>query len=96
VQLVALLTIERNLLDDFRAYEHRAAQIMRAHGGRLERALVLDDGAATLRELHIVRFPSAAAFDAYRADPALVALRPDRERCVVSTEIWPASDGPAY
>lgn len=94
--LVAILTVPRAQLDAFRAYEHAAAKIMARHRGAIERALVVDEGGDTLRELHIVRFATDEDFTRYRADPALLALADVRARCVLSTEILPASDGPAY
>ena len=98
--LVALLTVHRARLDDFRRFEAEAAKIMARHGGRIERAVVLDapppDRPDALRELHLVRFPDEAALAAYRRDPDLAALAALREAAVISTEIWPATDGPAY
>lgn len=60
-----------------------------------DEARIVDTNAA-LRELHVVRFPSTDAFDAYRQDPELGSLRGQRERCVLATEIWSASAGPRY
>ena len=95
--VVALLTVRRDTLEQFRAFERGAAQVMARHGGAIERALVLDAGdAETLRELHVVRFPDEAARAAYAADPDLARLRPLRDASVVSTEIWPATEGPTY
>ena len=96
--LVAILTVRRARLDDFRRFETAAAQIMARHGGRIERAVVLDAPPTpgepdALRELHLVRFPDDDALAAYRSDPDLAALR---EATVISTEIWPATDGPTY
>lgn len=96
--LVVTLTVRRTALADFRAFEHRAASIMQTHGGMIERALVLDPDSHsdTIRELHIVRFPSAASFAAYRADSRLSELAELRARSLLATEIAVAVDGPAY
>jgi uncharacterized protein (DUF1330 family) len=97
VLLVAVLTVRRARLDDFRRYEHAAAAIMARHGGAIERALVLDDGHPDeVGELHIVRFADAAGWAAYRADPELAALVALREAAVIATQLWPASEGPQY
>ncbi|MGE0396082.1 MAG: hypothetical protein AB7T06_05075 [Kofleriaceae bacterium] len=48
------------------------------------------------RELHILRFPDEAAYDAYRADPEIIALAPERAKCVSKTELWRAAEGPRY
>jgi len=108
---VAILTVPRAELAAFRAYEHAATQIMARHHGAIERALVLDDegaldgavvarhdlgGGDTLRELHVVRFATADDFTSYRTDPALLALADVRTRCVLHTELLPATDGPRY
>ncbi len=94
--VVAVLTVRDAEREAFRRYEHAAARIMARHGGAIERALVLAGEPGTFRELHVVRFPDAAAFEAYRADAELLALASERARCVVATEVWPADDGPAY
>jgi uncharacterized protein (DUF1330 family) len=97
VTLVAILTVRRAALDRFRAYERAAARIMAAHGGAIERTVVVDDGAGdALREVHVVTFPSAAAWDAYRADPALAALAAERATAVIATEVLTGADGPDY
>jgi uncharacterized protein (DUF1330 family) len=96
VLLIVLITIRRDELAIFRNYEHAAAGVMARHGGRIERAYVLEDDGAYVRELHVVRFPDDTAFEAYRRDPALTARSADRTRAVISTEIWPAQDGPRY
>jgi uncharacterized protein (DUF1330 family) len=91
-----VLTVERSQLDAFRRYEAQAAQIMAAHGGRIERAVVMDEGGPTLRELHLVRFPDAEALARYRADAALTTLEGERDACIASTDVWSAVDGPSY
>ena len=95
--IVAILTVRRAALARFRAYEASAALIMARHGGAIERTVVVDDGSGdTLREVHVVDFPSAAAWDAYRADPALAALAADRAAAVVATEVLFGEPGPDY
>jgi hypothetical protein len=135
VLLVALITIAPGKLDEFRKYEHAAANIMARYNGVIERAIGLpgvvelprahvpkpkrggimgvleevgseiDKAADELlhstkgpgyRELHILRFPDEAAYDAYRVDAELVALSPQRAACVAAAEIWRAEEGPRY
>ena len=93
--LVVELTVHAAELATFRAFEHAAARIMATYGGAIERALVLDDG-DPVRELHIVRFPDDAAFEAYRRDPALADLAGLRARAVIATTIRRATEGPRY
>ncbi len=69
--LVVFLTVRRDALDSFRDFEHRAARVMARYGGAIERTVVLTTDAhpdAPHREVHLVTFPDAAAFDAYRKD----------------------------
>lgn len=95
-RLIAVLTVHRAELERFRTFERAAARIMAKHGGAIEHAYELAGDDATLRELHVVRFPDDAAFDAYRADRELADHAADRARAVFSTEIWPATELPPY
>ena len=96
--LVAVFTVRRELLADFRAYEHAAAAIMVRYGGVIERTIVVDAGppAGELREVHWVRFPSAAALAEYQADAGWLALAAERARVIVSTEVLRGEPGPDY
>jgi len=96
--VVAILTVKREALDDFRQYESRAAAIMQDHGGRIERTVVIDTDHSSnrLREVHLVSFPDEAAFGSYRDDTRLDALVPLRERSVIHTELLTGEPGPAY
>ena len=96
--LVVTLTVRRERLGEFRAFERRAAAVMAEHGGRIERAVV---GAAEghpdlVTEVHVVSFPHAAAFAAYRADPRLGEVAHLRDAAVVSTAILAGEAGPDY
>lgn len=96
--LVVLLTVRPDAVDAFRAFEHAAARIMAAYGGAIERAVAVPptESGAPFREVHIVTFPSAAALAVYRADPALRTLAPQRESCVLHTEVLYGEEGPEY
>lgn len=95
-RLIAVLVVHRAELGRFRDYERAAARIMAKHGGAIEHAYELAGDGETLRELHVVRFPSDEAFDAYRVDPDLAAHATDRALAVISTEIWPVMELPPY
>ena len=72
----------------FRRFEDRAIEIMREHGVRIvsiEQPRSSDPHAAY--EVHVLDFPSRAAFDAYRADARLAAFAKLRERVVLRTEV---------
>ncbi len=51
---------------DFARYEDAVLPLLSDHGGELQRRLRSEDGT---NEVHLVGFPSAAAYAAYRADP---------------------------
>jgi hypothetical protein len=96
--LVVILTIQDGTLDSFRAFERQAAVIMAAHGGSIERAVFIPPATneESMREVHVVTFPSEQAFAAYRADPALRALHAMRAACVAKTEVLTGHDAPDY
>jgi len=87
--LVAILTVRRSALEEFRAFEHQAAAVMSRHGGAIERTVVITqpDDTEHLREVHIVTFPDEASLVAYRADVALVPLAPLRAASVTHSEV---------
>jgi hypothetical protein len=53
-------------VEAFQRYEAAVLPLLGKHDGRLARRLRTGDGEV---EVHVVEFASAAAFDAYRADP---------------------------
>ena len=96
--LIAILTVRRDAVELFTTYEHQAAAIMARYGGAIERTVVLASESPDTphREVHVVTFPSSNAFDAYRADPAVLALKPMRDASILSTEILVGESGPVY
>lgn len=96
--VVAVLTVRRTLRDKFRAFETHAAAVMKAHGGSIERTIVVDAdrSADVFKEIHVLTFPNSQAFAAYRNDERLRQLAHLRDESVVSTEIMVGVDGPAY
>ena len=96
--LVVIITVAAEALTEFHEYERRAAKIMAKHGGRIERVVRVPSDAPglPLKEVHVVTFPNAAAFDAYRGDAELVALLDMRARTVLDTQILTGEDAPVY
>ena len=95
--LVAILTVRRDRLGEFQRFERAAAAIMAHYGGAIERTVAVDaPAAAHYREVHVVTFPDAAAFAAYRADPELAGLARLRDDTIVATEVLVGEDGPTY
>jgi uncharacterized protein (DUF1330 family) len=92
---VAILTVRRDALGTFRAFERHAAAVMATHGGRIERTVVAAAAAPDLvREVHVVTFPDVRAFHGYRDDPRLAEMAHLREASVVHTELLVGEDGP--
>lgn len=96
--LVAILTVRRDALDKFRAFERQAAALMTRHGGRIERTVVVapDGSAEVVKEIHVVTFPDEQALVAYRADERLGELAHLRDESVVHTAVFVGEDGPRY
>jgi uncharacterized protein (DUF1330 family) len=98
VTLVVILTVRSEALEQFRAFEAQAAAVMTTHGGRIERTVVVAEAGspAVIKEVHIVTFPSAEAFRAYRADERLSELAHLRDASVIHTDVLAGEDGPHY
>jgi hypothetical protein len=96
--LVAILTVRREALDRFRAFERHAATVMARHGGRIERTVVVSPPGSPdlLKEVHVVTFPDEAAYRAYRDDPRRGELAHLRDESVVHSEVLAGEDGPDY
>lgn len=73
----------------FAAYEARVLPLIATHGGALERRLRSADGGV---ELHIVSFPSDAAFAAFRADPVRAAAAHLLDASGATTELLTLQD----
>jgi hypothetical protein len=94
--LVVSLWLKGGDVAGFEAFEHATAEIMATHGGRIDAAVRSAADSEGPFEVHLVSFPSAAAFDAYRGDPRAVDLQPLRERVIARTEVWRGAAVPAY
>ena len=78
--MLRLVTIDlRNAdLALFEAYEAKVLSRLGLYGGRLEiRVRSLDEALET----HLLSFPDAVAYEAYRADPERVAAQNQWETC---------------
>ena len=96
--LVAILTVRKDAIEKFRAFEAHAAEVMKKHGGRIERTVVvLPEGSPdVLKEIHVITFPSEQAFAAYRKDEHLSQFAGMRDQSIVHTELLVGEDGPSY
>lgn len=98
LHIVAILTIRTAEWSTFEEFERHAARVMNKHQGRITQTIVTDPAvdAETYQEIHVIQFPSQAAFSAYRNDTDLAEKAHLRERAVVSTEVYVGSKGPDY
>jgi len=99
VVLIVELFVHPGREAEFHRFETEAARIMRRHGGRIERVIRPTGPARTEplpHEIHVVAFPSPAAFEAYRADPELTALAALRESAIARTEVTLGEDAEPY
>lgn len=85
-ELLVLIWVMPDQFDALHEYERQAQPIMAKHGGSfvtvLEPTAVLGWDESQPHEAHVLRFPSKAAFEAYRTDPDLEQLVPLREQAV--------------
>jgi uncharacterized protein (DUF1330 family) len=89
VTLIVSLWLKTDDIAAFEAFERAAAGVMAKHGGRIDQVIRkagVERGDGPF-EVHVVSFPDWSSFDAYRADPAFAALRPQRDRLIARTEI---------
>ena len=95
---VVILTVRKDAIEIFRAFERHAARVMATHGGRIERTVVVTpDGLPdVIKEIHVVTFPNEQAFAAYRTDEELARFAHLRDQSVVHTETFVGEDGPSY
>ena len=97
--LVVSLWLRDGDVPGFEEFERQAARLMARHGGRIERAIRRSAGAGSPDdpfEVHIVTFPTPAAFAAYRADPDTSLLAPLRETLIARTMIVAGHDVEGY
>lgn len=71
--LALIARIPKAGIASFNAYENQVLPLLTDHGGVLQRRLRTGDGTV---EIHLVGFPSEAAFDAFRQDPRRAAYAP--------------------
>lgn len=90
--LVVHLFAHPGRLAALRAYERKALEILRTHGGEILAAFAPDAVAGeTPDEIQVLRFPDRTAYDAFLADPARKALAGERDAAVRGTQIFTAA-----
>src|SRR5262249_28776011 len=96
--LVVVLFVHADRRAEFEQFESRAVEIMKRHGGRIERRIRCSgrDDASEPDEVHIVTFPTEAAFERYRRDPDVLALASLRTGAIRETIIWKGVEAPRF
>lgn len=98
VILVVALFLVPGREEHFSRFESSAVEIMRRHGGSIERRIRATPGHDPSHpdEIHIVTFPDEESFARYRQDPSLLALQDLRATAIRDTIIWPGIDAPPF
>jgi len=88
VTLSVLLWARAGATDALIAYEDAVLPLVAAHGGTVRQRARTDGTDGAPLEIHLLEFPSDAAFDAYMADPRRAARAVDRDRAIERTEVY--------
>ena len=88
LKITAELWVKDGRFAQFLEFETAAFKIMATHGATIV-SVQQTHGACDGQphETHDLEFPDVQAFEAYKSDPALVALAPLRESCIAKTEV---------
>lgn len=89
VVLCCLLWARPGCEGDLASYESAVLGIIKDSGGEVVQRAVGDGADGRPHEVHILRFPSAAALDEFREDPRRAAWAEERDRAVARTEVFP-------
>jgi uncharacterized protein (DUF1330 family) len=92
-----LVTLEVKNFDSLTIFETIASEIMHFHGGRIVRAFeTIRNTDNSGQEVHLLEFPSDAAFAEYRVDSRLSEHTKLRNLAIISTEIVISSTLKSY
>jgi len=98
--ILVRLWIRTELEAEFEAYERKVSRIMARYGGVIECAIrtskASDDKSNEPFEVHLLKFPSRALYDAYRDDPERRSLNGERDNIIANTDIFVGTPGPTY
>lgn len=90
---------KKRIRGEFRAYEKKALDIFRRHGGEVVAAYVPepDKGQADYPdEIQILRIADRNAFEEFMKDPERLALSGERDAVIRKTEVYPSAEIIAY
>jgi antibiotic biosynthesis monooxygenase (ABM) superfamily enzyme len=97
--IVVRLWIHKGRETEFEAYESKVARIMARYDGVIERAIrvsAASEGSNDPFEVHLLKFPSRARYDAYLDDPERRSLSGERSRIIANSDSLIGAPGPAY
>jgi hypothetical protein len=89
ITFVLIARIPPDGLSTFAAYEDHVLPILADYGGVLQRRLRSGDASV---EVHVVSFPSAAAFASFREDPRRARHAPELEASGARIELLQLED----
>jgi hypothetical protein len=90
--LTAIVRIPKEGIASFLAYEDQVIPLQAEHGATLERRVRTADGTT---EVHLIRFPSQTALDAFMDDPRRLGHRPLFDASGAAMEALVVQDVPA-
>lgn len=97
--ILVRLWIRGDLVAEFEAYERKVSRIMARYDGVVDRAIRtsrVSEGSDEPFEVHLLKFPSRALYDAYLNDPERRSLSGEREGIITNSDILVGAPGPAY
>jgi len=97
--ILVRLWIRTGLETEFEAYEGKVSRIMARYGGVIDRAiraLRASEGSDGPFEVHLLKFPSRALYDAYLIDPERRSLSSERDGVIINSDTLFGAPGPAY
>lgn len=96
--VLAKLWIHGGRETEFEAYERKVARIMARYGGVIECAIRPSRASEpdAPYEIHVLKFPSQALYNAYRNDPERLSLSGERDSVITRTDVLVGTAGPAY
>jgi antibiotic biosynthesis monooxygenase (ABM) superfamily enzyme len=98
--IIVRLWVHTGLEAQFEAYERNVSRIMTRYGGVIERAIRISKTPADTSdepfEVHVLKFPSRALYDAYWDDAERRSLSGERASIIAKTDVLVGTPGPTY
>ena len=89
IQIIALLYASKNGIQGLREFESRVIPILREHEGNLLSASYNENKAEhEPDEIHVIQFPSAENFEAYKSDARVVELASLKSEMISKMDVF--------